>query len=172
MPVDKEEEVSIPLTDAGEKREDALPEPATARPSTPSRPKLSAAMIIPIWMILSASVILYNNYLYNTLYFPYPVFTVTWHLIFAVCRLCLFVLLVLNLHVQGYWNPRIATDNQLIGWCEGCQHYQRCLPPLYPTYRPPVQWQPDLEQQGVPLSFRSIYSDAQGTFGSGLAGHC
>ena len=87
MPIDKSEEVSIPLTGAGEKHEDALPEPATTRTSTTPKPKLSAAMVIPIWMILSASVILYNNYLYNTLNFKYPVFTVTWHLIFAVCRL-------------------------------------------------------------------------------------
>jgi len=79
MPIDKEEEVSIPSTE--EKREDALPEPATARASP--KPKLSAAMVIPIWMFLSSSVILYNNYLYNTLDFPFPVFTVTWHLIFA-----------------------------------------------------------------------------------------
>jgi len=83
MPIDKEEEVGVPSTE--EKREDALPEPATAR--TSPKPKLSAAMVIPIWMILSSSVILYNNYLYNTLDFPYPVFTVTWHLIFAVCHL-------------------------------------------------------------------------------------
>lgn len=84
MPIDKDEEVSIPLTTAGEKPEDALPEPATAvRASTATKPKLSAAMIIPVWMILSSAVILYNNYLYNTIGFPYPVFTVTWHLIFA-----------------------------------------------------------------------------------------
>lgn len=123
MPLDKEDEVSIPLTGAGEKREDTLPEPAIARPSTSSKPKLSAAMIIPIWMILSASVILYNNYLYNTLDFPYPVFTVTWHLIFAVCYLYHFVPMVLNISVQGHRNPRFTTHNQLIGWCEGCQHY-------------------------------------------------
>jgi hypothetical protein len=44
---------------------------------------LTATGIIPIWIILSSSVIIYNNYLYNTLDFPYPVFTVTWHLFFA-----------------------------------------------------------------------------------------
>ncbi|KIY47530.1 TPT-domain-containing protein [Fistulina hepatica ATCC 64428] len=60
----------------------SLPIPATA--SAPrSKPKLSAAAIIPIWIVLSSSVIIYNNYLYNTLDFKYPVFTVTWHLFFA-----------------------------------------------------------------------------------------
>lgn len=90
MPADnlKDEEVHIPLTAISEKSEDALPEPATAaRTPTATKPKLSAAMIIPVWMILSSSVILYNNYLYNTVGFPYPVFTVTWHLIFAVSAL-------------------------------------------------------------------------------------
>jgi hypothetical protein len=35
--------------------------------------------------VLSMSVILYNNYVYNTLLFQFPVFMVTWHLVFAVC---------------------------------------------------------------------------------------
>lgn len=53
--------------------------------STPQqKPKLTAAIIIPIWIALSSSVIIYNNYIYNTLYFRYPVFLVTWHLGFAV----------------------------------------------------------------------------------------
>jgi len=34
-------------------------------------------------MALSVSVILYNNHLYNTLEFKFPVFLVTWHLTFA-----------------------------------------------------------------------------------------
>ncbi|KIK56680.1 hypothetical protein GYMLUDRAFT_87214 [Collybiopsis luxurians FD-317 M1] len=59
-----------------------LPSPAIAQ--TPrQKPKLTATVIIPIWIILSSSVIIYNNYLYNTLHFRYPVFTVTWHLTFA-----------------------------------------------------------------------------------------
>ncbi|PVF97359.1 TPT-domain-containing protein [Serendipita vermifera] len=45
--------------------------------------KPTAAFIVPIWILLSSSVIIYNNYLYNTLQFKYPVFLVTWHLIFA-----------------------------------------------------------------------------------------
>ncbi|KAF7977344.1 hypothetical protein HWV62_23474 [Athelia sp. TMB] len=59
----------------------SLPAPATA--STSKKPKLSAAMIIPLWICLSSAVIIYNNYLYNTLNFKFPVFTVTWHLTFA-----------------------------------------------------------------------------------------
>ena len=64
----------------------ALPSPASASPSKP-KPKLSAAMIIPIWIVLSSGVIIYNNYLYNTLNFKFPVFLVTFHLGFAVCAL-------------------------------------------------------------------------------------
>lgn len=52
--------------------------------TSPPKIKLSAATIIPIWIVLSSSVIIYNNYLYNTLGFEYPVFLVTWHLTFAV----------------------------------------------------------------------------------------
>ncbi|KAI0676376.1 TPT-domain-containing protein [Trametes maxima] len=40
-------------------------------------------MIIPVWIVLSSAVIIYNNYLYNTLQFRFPVFLVTWHLTFA-----------------------------------------------------------------------------------------
>jgi len=52
--------------------------------STPaSKPSLSASAIIPVWIVLSSSVIIYNNYLYTSLEFKYPVFLVTWHLTFA-----------------------------------------------------------------------------------------
>jgi hypothetical protein len=59
-----------------------LPTPVSASPPKPKL-KLTATAIIPVWIVLSSSVIIYNNYLYNTLAFPYPVFTVTWHLFFA-----------------------------------------------------------------------------------------
>jgi len=59
-----------------------LPTPASASSPKPKY-KLSAAAIIPIWIVLSSSVIIYNNYLYNTLNFRYPVFLVTFHLGFA-----------------------------------------------------------------------------------------
>jgi hypothetical protein len=61
-----------------------LPSPAIAQ-NQRQKPKLkvSAPVVIPIWIVLSSSVIIYNNYLYNTLDFQYPVFTVTWHLTFA-----------------------------------------------------------------------------------------
>lgn len=62
-----------------------LPLPSPALATTPKpKYKLSAAAIIPVWMALSSAVIIYNNYLYNTLEFKYPVFLVTWHLTFAV----------------------------------------------------------------------------------------
>ncbi|KII87617.1 hypothetical protein PLICRDRAFT_54695 [Plicaturopsis crispa FD-325 SS-3] len=61
-----------------------LPLPSPALATTPKpKYKLSAAAIIPVWMALSSAVIIYNNYLYNTLEFKYPVFLVTWHLTFA-----------------------------------------------------------------------------------------
>ncbi|KAJ2916576.1 hypothetical protein MD484_g3853, partial [Candolleomyces efflorescens] len=63
--------------------ESPLPTPVTATAPKPSKPKLSAAMIIPIWIVLSSAVILYNNHVYNTLMFKYPVFLVTFHLAFA-----------------------------------------------------------------------------------------
>lgn len=61
----------------------SLPSPATT-PSKPQRAKIPAAAIIPVWIILSSAVILYNNHVYNTFGFRYPVFLVTWHLTFAV----------------------------------------------------------------------------------------
>ncbi|KAF8637876.1 hypothetical protein AX17_002499 [Amanita inopinata Kibby_2008] len=59
----------------------SLPTPVSV--NTKSKSKLSAATIIPIWIVLSSAVIIYNNYIYNTLNFKYPVFLVTWHLGFA-----------------------------------------------------------------------------------------
>jgi hypothetical protein len=66
-----------------ERSEDLLPSPVQAQQPAASKLKLSAAAIIPVWIILSSSVIIYNNYLYNTLQFRFPVFLVTWHLTFA-----------------------------------------------------------------------------------------
>jgi len=64
-----------------------LPSPVSAQvpKSTPTaaKYKLSATAIIPIWIALSSAVIIYNNYLYNTLNFKFPVFLVTFHLGFA-----------------------------------------------------------------------------------------
>ncbi|KAJ7185639.1 TPT-domain-containing protein [Mycena filopes] len=60
----------------------SLPAPVSATPSK-AKPKVHIAVIIPIWMAFSVSVILYNNHLYQTLDFKYPVFLVTWHLTFA-----------------------------------------------------------------------------------------
>ena len=65
-----------------------LPAPITAQAPKSQTPtgakyKLSATIIIPIWIVLSSSVIMYNNYVYNTRHFKFPVFLVTWHLAFA-----------------------------------------------------------------------------------------
>ncbi|RDB30613.1 hypothetical protein Hypma_005877 [Hypsizygus marmoreus] len=72
-------ELRVPSSD------EVLPSPvSTPAPSSSApRTRLTATAIIPVWIVLSSSVIIYNNYLYNTLAFPYPVFTVTWHLAFA-----------------------------------------------------------------------------------------
>lgn len=75
----------LDVHDDSEKPDQVLPSPVSApQPRTSAVPKLSSAAIIPIWIILSSSVIIFNNYLYNTLQFRFPVFLVTWHLTFAV----------------------------------------------------------------------------------------
>jgi hypothetical protein len=88
-----------------------LPSPV----STPaSKPKLSAAMIIPVWIILSSSVIIYNNYLYNTLNFKFPVFLVTFHLGFAVRAHQPASLLCIRAKLSffiGCWHTRTRTDD-------------------------------------------------------------
>jgi len=82
----KPEEV-IPLTSMkdGEVAESSpsasLPPPVSAAPK--AKPKITTAVIVPIWMAFSVSVILYNNYLYQDLDFKFPVFLVTWHLTLA-----------------------------------------------------------------------------------------
>lgn len=58
-----------------------LPTPVTA--PAPKKSTLTSSIIVPIWIVLSSSVIIYNNYLYNTLEFKFPIFLVTWHLTFA-----------------------------------------------------------------------------------------
>ena len=71
------------LLSAQKDSNDNLPSPVSAQ--TPRQKlKVSAAAIIPVWIVLSSAVILYNNHLYSTLNFRYPVFLVTWHLTFAV----------------------------------------------------------------------------------------
>jgi len=76
-------EVKLPSSTASME----LPSPISSQPPkvthTAAKYKISAAAIIPIWIALSSAVIIYNNYLYNTLNFKYPVFLVTWHLGFA-----------------------------------------------------------------------------------------
>lgn len=78
------EKMSVIMEEIGprEDKEPVLPSPVQTNAN--KRPKLSTAMIIPVWIVLSSTVIIYNNYLYNTLNFKFPVFLVTWHLFFAV----------------------------------------------------------------------------------------
>ena len=73
--------------DSGDGQTSPLPSPVST-PAPKTKPKFqSTTIIIPIWICLSSAVIIYNNYLYNTLNFKYPVFLVTWHLSFAVSLL-------------------------------------------------------------------------------------
>jgi hypothetical protein len=83
---DMEKLASVELNDDLRDHTRDLPPPATAQHQQQprARAKLSATAIIPVWIVLSSGVIIYNNYIYNTLHFKYPVFLVTWHLTFAV----------------------------------------------------------------------------------------
>lgn len=72
---------SVELAEVRQSRD--LPSPATAQQPR-NRAKFSATTIIPLWIVLSSGVIIYNNYIYNSLNFRFPVFLVTWHLTFAV----------------------------------------------------------------------------------------
>jgi hypothetical protein len=45
--------------------------------------ELKVTSLIPIWIILSSSLIIYNNYIFHTLQFKFPVFLFMWHLIFT-----------------------------------------------------------------------------------------
>ncbi|KAJ8503477.1 hypothetical protein ONZ45_g10834 [Pleurotus djamor] len=75
-------EVKRPLLNESSENDAPLPTPVQAT-MPKQKPKISAAMIIPVWIVLSSVVIIYNNHVYNTLNFKYPVFLVTWHLTFA-----------------------------------------------------------------------------------------
>ena len=91
---DTEKMASVELNDL-RNHDSELPPPAIAhhQQEPRTRAKLSATTIIPVWIVLSSGVIIYNNYIYNTLHFKYPVFLVTWHLTFAVgCFDCFFIL--------------------------------------------------------------------------------
>ena len=114
-----------------------LPSPAIASLTT-SKPKasLSSSTIIPIWIILSSSVIIYNNHIYNTLNFKYPVFLVTWHLTFAVSvRLCSPGLVMLRRLLTGYWDPCLTTNNELTRWCQRCTYLEANIHSVHTTYR-------------------------------------
>jgi hypothetical protein len=86
LQVQEHDQESLTFDTQADQSSSSLPTPATT-PSKPQRPKIPAAAIIPVWIVLSSTVILYNNRVYNTYGFHYPVFLVTWHLTFAVSHL-------------------------------------------------------------------------------------
>lgn len=84
-----------------------LPSPVSSPAIHPPRTgKTNLSVIIAIWICLSSAVIIYNNYLYNTLNFRYPVFLVICHLSFAVSALVSQLILVRLCLLRGW---RIAS---------------------------------------------------------------
>lgn len=144
--------------------EEALPSPVSA-PTQRSKPKLSAAAIIPVWIVLSSSVIIYNNYLYNTLDFKFPVFLVTWHLTFAVSRQVRYVVPAHSdsLFATGYRHPCTGPHNTPSRRRERCAHLQGHVPSFHPPHWPALQRITYPEQHRLSVSLGCIYSDAQGT---------
>jgi hypothetical protein len=78
-----------------------LPTPVSQNPpKATNNVKVSPMVIIPIWISLSMSVILFNKFIFSSLEFEYPVFLVTWHLTFAVRFFLKFVLSLLTTALQ------------------------------------------------------------------------
>jgi hypothetical protein len=120
-----------------------LPSPASASPSRP-KTKLSAAMIIPIWIILSSGVIVYNNYLYNTLDFKFPVFLVTFHLGFAVralpANIDIFFFIRSKPYISlGSRHAHTGTDDAPPRWRKGGAPYEGYVYALYSSHRTSLQ---------------------------------
>lgn len=148
-------------------KNDVLPSPVSANvpAKSASKSSLSASAIIPVWITLSSAVIIYNNYLYNTLQFKYPVFLVTWHLTFAVS---LTIYAIRRLYSPtcervGYWHPCAAEDNTPPRRSKGCTRIERDVPAVYPPHRPPLQCLPHPLQHRLSLPQRRIHPDAQGS---------
>lgn len=84
----RDEEANAQYLEVNPKAEHGADSPLPTPVSTPapksSKPRIPITVIIPVWIVLSSAVIIYNNYLYNTLNFKFPVFLVTFHLTFAV----------------------------------------------------------------------------------------
>jgi hypothetical protein len=127
-----------------------LPAPASAN-QPKSKQKLSAAAIIPIWIVLSSSVIIYNNYLYNTRNFKFPVFLVTFHLGFAVrtppthSALVPAHLIFRNFPKTGSWHTHTATDDTPPRWSKRYPPHKGHVYAFYPPHRPSLQRKPHPE---------------------------
>lgn len=75
-------DIEMDLTDS-EKNAQVKVAEARSPSSQAKKIVIPAFVIIPLWMAISICVILYNNAIYNTLNFRFPVFLTTWHLLFS-----------------------------------------------------------------------------------------
>ncbi len=142
----------------------SLPAPV-ACPAPKPKPRLSTTIIIPIWIVLSSTVIIYNNYLYNTLNFKFPVFLVTFHLGFAVRLPPSYHSILRSSHLPhftGHWHARLTTDNSPPRRRKGCPSYEGHVCPLNSPHRPSLQRKSHPEQYRVSLSQCSLHPNAQG----------
>ena len=114
-----------------------LPTPISTNAPKP-KSKLSATVIIPIWIVLSSTVIIYNNYLYNTLNFKFPVFLVTFHLSFAVSFPRLRGYLTNMVTSTGDWHPCPAANDKPPRRDKRCPHDQGDVYSVHSAYRRPV----------------------------------
>src|SRR6266550_3921448 len=125
------------LLQRDDNHEAPLPTPVSTNTPKP-KSKLSAAVIIPIWIVLSSTVIIYNNYLYNTLNFKFPVFLVTFHLGFAVSYARLGGYLTNLVTSAGGGHPYPAANYKPPRSNERRPHEQGDVYPVHSAYRRPL----------------------------------
>ena len=168
-PIEEEKDVSqhLEIKEAFEV-DTPLPSPVSANLPKP-KSQLSATAIIPVWIALSSAVIIYNNYLYNTLDFKYPVFTVTWHLTFAVSLIYLFLVsfrricLTVGSYLHtGDWYSYPPTNYAPTGWRERGPYDPRYVHQINLADRSLVQRESYPQQHRLPIPQRIVHPDAEG----------
>lgn len=169
---DVEKLASVDLNDDLRDHTRDLPPPVTThhQQQARARPKLSATAIIPVWIVLSSGVIIYNNYIYNTLNFKFPVFLVTWHLTFAVSipyRPSSFIssshfFFATAYMLAGNRNSCSPTHYQPPRRREGCPSQQRHVLPFHPPHWPSFFRQSYPQQHSLSVPKCGVYSDVEG----------